>query len=193
MNQLNEAAIETDVVIIGAGPAGLFAVFELGLLDIKVHVIDILDRAGGQCSELYPEKPIYDIPGFPVISGQGLVDNLLKQIEPFHPTFHFSDMVESLTTLGDAQEPLFDSTQTGTQFHCKAVIIAAGGGSFQPKRPPVEEIEAYEGKSVFYSVRKMEQFQGKRAANRRRRQFGPRLGPQSREGRGAGFAHAPAR
>ena len=81
--------ITTDVVIVGAGPAGLFAVFELGLLDIRAHLIDILPRAGGQCSELYPEKPIYDIPGFPIVTGQGLVDNLIKQIEPFHPTYHF--------------------------------------------------------------------------------------------------------
>src|SRR6478609_11773416 len=92
--------IVTDVVIIGAGPVGLFAVFELGLLDIKCHLIDILDRPGGQCAELYPEKPIYDIPGFPIVTGQGLVDNLMKQIEPFHPTFHFGEMVESLTPTG---------------------------------------------------------------------------------------------
>ena len=88
--------IETDVVIIGAGPVGLFAVFELGLLDIKCHLIDILPKVGGQCAELYPEKPIYDIPGFPMVTGQGLVDNLMAQIEPFHPTFHLSEMVESL-------------------------------------------------------------------------------------------------
>ena len=88
--------IETDVVIIGAGPVGLFAVFELGLLDIKCHLIDILPKVGGQCAELYPEKPIYDIPGFPMVTGQGLVDNLMAQIEPFHPTFHLGEMVESV-------------------------------------------------------------------------------------------------
>ena len=88
--------ISTDVVIVGAGPAGLFAVFELGLLDIKAHLIDILPKIGGQCAELYPEKPIYDIPGFPVVSGQGLVDNLAKQIHPFNPTFHLGEMVEAL-------------------------------------------------------------------------------------------------
>jgi len=88
--------ITTDVVIIGAGPIGLFAVFELGLLDIKCHLVDILSKPGGQCAELYPEKPIYDIPGYPVVTGQGLVDNLLQQIEPFHPTFHFGEMVEGL-------------------------------------------------------------------------------------------------
>jgi thioredoxin reductase (NADPH) len=157
------ARIKTDVVIVGAGPVGLFAVFELGLVDIKCHVLDILDRAGGQCAELYPEKPIYDIPGFPIITGQGLVDNLLKQIEPFHATFHYNEMVEGLSLQGSAREPLFHlTTQSDQSFECKAIVIAAGGGSFQPKRPPVAGIEAYEGKSVFYAVRKMEQFQGQR-------------------------------
>ena len=99
--------IETDVVIVGAGPAGLFAVFELGLLDIRSHLIDILPRAGGQCSELYPEKPIYDIPGLPVVTGQGLTDDLLKQIEPFNPTFHFNEMVETLQSVGTEDKPSF--------------------------------------------------------------------------------------
>jgi thioredoxin reductase (NADPH) len=157
------ALIKTDVVIVGAGPVGLFAIFELGLLDMKCHVLDILDRAGGQCTELYPEKPIYDIPGFPIISGQGLVDNLLKQIAPFHATFHYNDMVEGLSREGSGGEPLFHlTTQSGQRFECTAVVIAAGGGSFQPKRPPVAGIEAYEGKSIFYAVRKMEQFAGQR-------------------------------
>ncbi len=92
--------IETDVVIIGAGPVGLFAVFELGLLDIKAHLIDILPKVGGQCAELYPEKPIYDIPGFPIVTGMGLVDNLMKQIEPFGPTFHLSQMVTEVVAIG---------------------------------------------------------------------------------------------
>ena len=99
------AAIETDALIIGAGPVGLFAVFELGLLDIKCHLIDILDKPGGQCAELYPEKPIYDIPGFPTISGQGLVDNLMEQIKPFHPVFHLGEMVEAVDALGTADAP----------------------------------------------------------------------------------------
>jgi thioredoxin reductase (NADPH) len=154
--------IETDVVIVGAGPAGLFAVFELGLLDIRCHLVDILPKAGGQCSELYPEKPIYDIPGYPIVTGQGIVDHLLKQIEPFHPTFHFGDMVESLQALGTLEAPKFLVRVSGGQtFACKAVIVAAGGGSFQPKKPPIEGIDAYEGKSVFYAVRKMESFRDK--------------------------------
>jgi len=156
--------IETDVVVIGAGPVGLFAVFELGLLDIKCHLIDILPKVGGQCAELYPEKPIYDIPGFPMVTGQGLVDNLMSQIEPFHATFHLNEMVESLESLGTPEAPLFrvKTSENGTTFICRSVIIAAGGGSFQPKKPPIDNIEAYEGTGVFYAVRKMEMFRGKR-------------------------------
>jgi len=151
--------IKTDVVIIGAGPVGLFAVFELGLLDIKAHLIDILDKIGGQCAELYPEKPIYDIPGIPLVTGQGLTEALMAQIKPFNPTFHLGEMVTTLEKIG---EPLFRiSTDRGKVFECKAVVIAAGGGSFQPKRPPIAGIEPYEGKSVHYAVRKMEEFRGK--------------------------------
>ncbi|HLH12041.1 MAG TPA: NAD(P)/FAD-dependent oxidoreductase [Methylovirgula sp.] len=154
-----EESIKTDVVIVGAGPTALFTVFELGLLDIKSHLIDVLPRAGGQCAELYPEKPIYDIPGHPMITGDGLVEKLLAQIEPFHPTFHFEQMVTELEVLGSAQTPAFRvKTETGRTFECKAVIVAAGGGSFQPKKPPIDGIEAYEQKSVFYAVRKMEEF-----------------------------------
>jgi len=152
--------IKTDVVIIGAGPIGLFAVFELGLLDMKCHLVDILDKIGGQCAELYPEKPIYDIPGVPMTSAQGLVDSLMEQIKPFNPQFHLNEMVESVEKIGD---PLFRvKTDQGTEFEAKIVVIAAGGGSFQPKRPPIPGIEPYEGKSVFYSVRKMEAFRDKR-------------------------------
>ncbi len=148
--------IVTDVVIIGAGPVGLFAVFELGLLDIKCHLIDILARPGGQCAELYPEKPIYDIPGFPMVTGQGLTDNLLQQIAPFGPEFHYSRMVNTLEKLEDGSFRL--TTDADETFLCKVVVIAAGGGSFQPKRPPVDGIEEYENKSVFYAVRKMDDF-----------------------------------
>jgi thioredoxin reductase (NADPH) len=151
--------IKTDVLIIGAGPCGLFAVFELGLLDMKTHLVDILDKLGGQCAELYPEKPIYDIPGIPLVTGQGLTDALLEQIKPFSPTFHLNEMVETIEKIGD---PLFRvTTDAGQVFECKVVVISAGGGSFQPKRPPVPGIEAYEGTSVFYAVRKMEQFRDK--------------------------------
>jgi thioredoxin reductase (NADPH) len=147
--------IETDAVIIGAGPVGLFAVFELGLLDIKAHVIDILDRPGGQCTELYPEKPIYDVPGLPIVTGQELTERLLEQIKPFGATYHFGERVDVLKRNGDT----FDiETDGGKKFRTKVAIIAAGGGSFTPKRPPVEGIEAYEGKSVFYAVRRMEDF-----------------------------------
>jgi thioredoxin reductase (NADPH) len=152
--------IKTDVLIIGAGPCGLFAVFELGLLEMKTHLVDILDKIGGQCAELYPEKPIYDIPGVPITTAQGLVDSLMTQIKPFAPTFHLQEMVETIEKIGD---PLFRvKTDQGKLFEAKAVMIAAGGGSFQPKRPPIPGIEAYEEKSVFYSVRKMEAFRGKR-------------------------------
>jgi thioredoxin reductase (NADPH) len=152
--------IKTDVLIIGAGPCGLFAVFELGLLDMKAHLIDILDKVGGQCAELYPEKPIYDIPGIPYVTGQGLCEALMAQIKPFGPTFHLQEMVQTIEKIGD---PLFRvTTDRGQVFEVKVVVIAAGGGSFQPKRPPIPGIEAYEGASVFYAVRQMEQFRDKR-------------------------------
>jgi thioredoxin reductase (NADPH) len=157
--------VETDVAIIGAGPAGLFAVFELGLLDIKCHLVDILSKPGGQCAELYPEKPIYDIPGFPEVSAQGLVENLMKQIQPFSPVFHMGEMVERVETLGDAEHPKFRvTTDAGTEITAKCVLIAAGGGSFMPKKPPIAGIDGYEGKSVYYAVRKVEQFRGRRVA-----------------------------
>jgi thioredoxin reductase (NADPH) len=152
--------IKTDVLIIGAGPCGLFAVFELGLLDMKVHLVDILDKVGGQCAELYPEKPIYDIPAIPYITGQGLCEALMAQVKPFGPTFHLGEMVETVEKIGD---PLFRvKTDQGKIFEAKIVVVAAGGGSFQPKRPPVPGIEAYEGTSVHYAVRKMDAFRDKR-------------------------------
>jgi thioredoxin reductase (NADPH) len=152
--------IKTDVLIIGAGPCGLFAVFELGLLDMKAHLIDILDKIGGQCAELYPEKPIYDIPALPYTTGQGLCDALLAQIKPFGATFHLQEMVQSIEKIGD---PLFRVTSDRDKvFEAKVIVVAAGGGSFQPKRPPIPGIEPYEGKSVHYSVRQMEAFRGKR-------------------------------
>ena len=150
--------VRTDVLIIGAGPVALFAVFELGLFDMKCHLIDILDRPGGQCAELYPEKPIYDIPGYPIVTAQGLVDRLMEQIAPFKPEFTFNRMVTGLEKLDDGGFRL--TTDEGELFEARVVIIAAGGGSFQPKRPPIPGIEAFEGSSVFYSVRRMEEFRG---------------------------------
>ncbi|RUM97968.1 NAD(P)/FAD-dependent oxidoreductase [Pseudaminobacter arsenicus] len=152
------SSIKTDVLIVGAGPVGLFAVFELGLFDMKCHLVDILDRPGGQCTELYPEKPIYDIPAWPSISAQGLVDKLMEQIAPFKPEFSFNRMVSSLERLEDGS--FRATTDENEVIEAKVVVIAAGGGSFQPKRPPIPGIEAYEGTSVFYSVRRMEEFRG---------------------------------
>ena len=147
--------LKTDVVIIGAGPVGLFAIFELGLLDLRAHSIDILDRPGGQCAELYPEKPIYDIPGMAVVTGQELVDGLMEQIKPFKAQFHFGQIVASLEKTNHGW---LVSTDAQTQIEAPVIVIAAGGGSFMPKKPPIPNIEAYEAHSVFYAVRQMEAF-----------------------------------
>jgi thioredoxin reductase (NADPH) len=156
---MSDEVIVTDAVIIGAGPCGLFAVFELGLLDIKCEVIDILDRPGGQCAELYPEKPIYDIPALPIVTGQELTHRLLEQAKPFHPGYHFNQMVTELKKTGEQE---FETkTDGGLVFRSKVVVVAAGGGSFQPKKPPIPGIESYEGHSVFYSVKKMETLRGR--------------------------------
>ncbi|MCB1591427.1 MAG: NAD(P)/FAD-dependent oxidoreductase [Alphaproteobacteria bacterium] len=159
MNTPSSQILSTDVVIIGAGPCGLFAVFELGLLDLHCHLVDILDKPGGQCSELYPEKPIYDIPAIPVINGQELTDGLMEQIKPFKPAFHLGQMAEKLEKQENGRWRL--ETDAGTVFDAQCVVIAAGGGSFMPKKPPIPGIEAYEGKSVFYAVRHMEDFRDK--------------------------------
>ncbi len=150
---------ETDALIIGAGPCGLFAIFELGLLDIKCHVIDILDRPGGQCAELYPEKPIYDIPALPIVTGAELTTRLMEQAKPFHPQYHHNQMVTELEKLDDNSFRV--KTDGDLEFHAKIIVIAAGGGSFQPKKPPIPGIELYESTSVFYSVKKIEAFRGK--------------------------------
>jgi thioredoxin reductase (NADPH) len=151
--------LQTDVAIIGAGPVGLFAVFELGLLDMKAQLIDILDRPGGQCAELYPEKPIYDIPALPVVSGQELTRKLLEQIKPFKPVFHFSQMAVGLEKTDTGWRV---TTDAGKVIEAKAVVVAAGGGSFMPKKPPLQGLEPYEGKSVFYAVRQREQFRNRK-------------------------------
>ncbi|HCR85771.1 MAG TPA: ferredoxin--NADP(+) reductase [Alphaproteobacteria bacterium] len=150
---------ETDVIIIGAGPVGLFAVFELGLHGMKSELIDILPKAGGQCAELYPEKPIYDIPAIPKCTGQELTDNLLAQIKPFNYNLNLSQQVESVEKISDNKFKV--TTDIGNIFIAPVVVIAAGGGSFMPKKPPLQGIEEYEGKSVFYSVRKIDNFRGK--------------------------------
>jgi thioredoxin reductase (NADPH) len=151
-------AHQTDAVIIGAGPCGLFAVFELGLLGIKAHVVDIQDKPGGQCAELYPEKPILDIPAIPMITGADLTDRLLEQIAPFAPVFHFNEMADALEKFEGGWRI---RTDLGTTIEAKVIVIAAGGGSFTPKKPPIPGIEAFEGASVFYAVRRRDAFKGK--------------------------------
>jgi thioredoxin reductase (NADPH) len=150
---------ETDVLIIGAGPVGLFAVFELGLLGLKARLIDTLDRPGGQCTELYPEKPIYDIPGWPTISGQALTDRLMEQAAPFEPEFRFNQRVEGLTRRPDGRFQIV--TDSGDVHVAPVVFIAAGAGSFTPRKPKVDGIAPYEGKSLFYAVRQRADFEGR--------------------------------
>ena len=154
-----EHSIETDAVIIGAGPVGLFQVFELGLLEIKAHVIDSLPVVGGQCVELYPDKPIYDIPAVPVCTGQELTDNLLKQIEPFEPTFHLNQEVTLVQRREDGRFNL--ETSFGSHFITKTIFIAAGVGSFQPRTLKVEGIDAFEDSQLFNRVKDPSQFEGK--------------------------------
>lgn len=151
--------IEADAVIVGAGPVGLFQVFELGLLEIKAHVIDSLANVGGQCVELYPDKPIYDIPAVPMCTGQELTDNLLKQIEPFSPTFHLG---QEVTLVQKREDGRFDlETSAGTKFITKTIFIAAGVGSFQPRTLKVDGIEQFEGSQLFYRVKDPLAFHGK--------------------------------
>jgi thioredoxin reductase (NADPH) len=155
----HDGPIETDAVIVGAGPVGLFQVFELGLLEIKAHVIDSLGYPGGQCVELYPDKPIYDIPAVPVCTGQELTDNLLKQIEPFGATFHLGQEVTQVQKQEDGRFAV--ATSKGTRFLAKTVFIAGGVGSFQPRLLRVEGLDKYEGTQLHYRVRNPKQFAGK--------------------------------
>ena len=150
--------IKTDIIIIGAGPVGLFAVFEAGLLDMQCHLVDALDKPGGQCAELYPEKPIYDIPGIPVCTGQELTDGLLKQCEPFKPTFHLNQQAEQIEKVG---KDWLLTTSEGTRLQAPNIVIAAGGGSFTPKKLPMAEAEQFENRSIFYAVRQMSVFENK--------------------------------
>jgi thioredoxin reductase (NADPH) len=157
---MSQAPIEADAVIIGAGPVGLFQVFELGLLEIKAHVIDALPYPGGQCAELYPDKPIYDIPAVPVCTGNELTQSLLKQIEPFHPTFHLGEEVTEVHKR--ESDGYFDiATAKGTRFIAKTVFIAGGVGAFQPRLLKVEGIDKFRDTQLFYSVKNPQQFAGK--------------------------------
>lgn len=149
----------SDVAIIGAGPVGLFAIFECGMLKMKCHVVDALDIVGGQCAALYPEKPIYDIPGYPRIAAMELIDRLAEQAAPFAPQYHLGQRVESLAREG---EDWVLTTSANTTIRARAVIIAAGVGAFGPNRPPLERLAEYEGKSVFYLVKRREDMRGKR-------------------------------
>ena len=154
-----QGPIETDAVIVGAGPVGLFQVFELGLLEIKAHVIDSLPVVGGQCVELYPDKPIYDIPAVPVCTGQELTDNLLKQIEPFEPTFHLGQEVTAVEKRGDGRFNV--ETSAGTRFISKTIFIAAGVGSFQPRTIKVDGIDRFDNSQLFYRVKDPARFHGR--------------------------------
>ncbi|MBM3579406.1 MAG: NAD(P)/FAD-dependent oxidoreductase [Alphaproteobacteria bacterium] len=150
---------KTDLVVVGAGPTGLFAVFEAGMLKMKCHVIDALEVIGGQCLALYPEKPIYDIPAHPKILATELVEMLEAQAAPFHPVYHLNQRVEKFVKNADGA--FLVTTSKGTQIECKAMIIAAGCGAFGPNRPPLEGLEKFEGKSIFYAVRNKSEFAGK--------------------------------
>ena len=153
--------ISTDIAIIGAGPVGLFAIFECGLLKMRCHLIDYLPQTGGQLSEIYPKKPIYDIPGYPTVMAQELVDNLMKQAEPFKPGFTLGERVEGLDKRGEGDFVL--TTNMGTQIHSKVVVIAGGLGCFEPRKPDTKGIENFEnGKGVAYMVLDPEKFRDKK-------------------------------
>jgi len=153
--------ISTDIAIVGAGPVGLFAIFEAGLLKMRCHLIDYLPQIGGQLSEIYPKKPIYDIPGYPSVLAQELVDNLLKQAEPFKPGFTLGERIESLEKRGEADFIL--TTNMGTQIHSKVVVIAAGLGCFEPRKPEVAGLDRFEnGKGVNYMILDPEKYRGQK-------------------------------
>ncbi|HEY4134441.1 MAG TPA: NAD(P)/FAD-dependent oxidoreductase [Alphaproteobacteria bacterium] len=151
--------VQTDVAIIGAGPVGLFAIFECGMLKMRCHVIDALDMVGGQCTALYPEKPIYDIPGHPAIDAADLIDRLSEQAAPFKPVFHLGQQVMTLQKSGDWFSLGLSGGET---VQAKAVIVAGGCGAFGPNRPPLADLESYEGKSVFYMVKRREELRDRR-------------------------------
>jgi thioredoxin reductase (NADPH) len=152
--------IKTDIIIIGAGPVGLFTIFEAGLLKLKCHLIDSLPEAGGQCSEIYPKKPIYDIPGFPSILAGELVDNLMEQAAPFKPGFTLGEAAVSIDKTDD--EKYIVTTDKGTQHEAPIVMIAGGLGVFEPRKPPIENLENYEDNGVEYIIKDPEFYRGKR-------------------------------
>lgn len=151
---------KTDIVIVGAGPAGLFSIFEAGMLKMKCHVIDTLETIGGQCVALYPEKPIYDIPAHPKVLASELIELLEAQAEPFHPIYHLNQQVQKIDKKDDGNFVV--ETSKNIKIECKAIIIAAGCGAFGPNRPPLENIEQFEGSSIFYSVRNKKEFTNKK-------------------------------
>lgn len=152
--------IKTDIIIIGAGPVGLFTVFEAGLLKLRCHLIDSLPQAGGQCSEIYPKKPIYDIPGFPSILAGDLIDNLMGQAAPFKPGFTLGEAAVKIEKIEDNK--FIVTTSKGTQHEAPIVMIAGGLGVFEPRKPPIEGLENYEDKGVEYIIKDPEFYQGKR-------------------------------
>jgi len=151
--------IKTDVIIIGAGPVGLFAIHQVGIIGLKSEVIDNLDKVGGQCIELYPDKPIYDIPGIPVCTGEELIKNLLKQIKPFKTNFHLNERVQEISNENDKW---IVKTNKNKIFSSPNIIIAGGVGSFEPRKLSLQEAEKYEGKNIFYSVSDKNKFKGKK-------------------------------
>lgn len=153
--------IRTDALIVGAGPCGLFQVFELGLLGVSAHLVDALREPGGQCTELYPDKPIYDIPAIPVLNAQDLVDALMEQIEPFKPTFHLGEEVTVVRPLGEG-EGFHVETGPGTQFHAQTLFLAGGVGSFQPRKLRLDGAETLEGRQLHYRVKDSSRFRGRR-------------------------------
>ena len=152
--------IKTDILIIGAGPTGLFAVFEAGLLQLKCHIIDALPQPGGQCAEIYPKKPIYDIPGFPEILAGDLVTNLMEQIKPFQPGFTLGEQATTIEKLEDGT--FIVTTNVGTEHHAPVVAIAGGLGSFEPRKPLLENLTEFEDKGVEYMIKDPEKFRDKR-------------------------------
>lgn len=156
---MKDEAVKTDMIIVGAGPVGLFAVFEAGLLGLKCHLIDNLDRPGGQCTELYPEKPIYDIPARPKVTGQELVDDLMEQISPFDAVFHLGQQAQSLEKQSDNNWRMV--TSRGDVIDAPIIVVAAGAGSFVPKKPNYPDLQVYEEKSIDYAVHKMNKYQNK--------------------------------